>query len=190
MNYLFIISGPGGSGKDAVIDKIIKDPQLNLIKMVNHTSRLPRVGETDGVDYHFVTKDQFEKEISRNQMLEYEVMESNHHYYGTHQKEVAADLKKGNTICAKMPIGALKLKEFFGDQAVTIFIDANDAELERRLLHNDRSHEHENTKRRLDQAKTERTYKSQYDYSLMNHDGQIDETVEKVKKIVLQTIAN
>ena len=188
MYHLFIISGPGGGGKDSIIDRVLLNKELNLVKLVSHTTRNKRVGEREEKDYYFLTREEFEREIAKKQMLEYEVMESNHHYYGTHKKQLLDKLNSHNVICKKMPIGALKLAEYFPAQAVTIFIDANDLELKNRLLATDRSIEHSLINRRLEQAIHERSLKNQFQYQINNHDGDLEKTVLEVDKIIRSNI--
>ncbi len=189
MHYLFIVSGPGGVGKDTIINRLIKDHNLKLQKIISHTSRAPRQNDVDGRDYYFLTKPQFEHEIEHDQMLEYEVMEANNHYYGTQKQSTYDALKGNNIICNKMPAGALALKKHFGSQAVTIFLDADNQELEHRLLENNRSMEHTLMHRRLKQAEHERELKDRFDYCVINHDGQLDQAVSEIKQIIVNTVA-
>lgn len=186
MNKIIIISGSGGSGKDAVIDALVKDPALKLTKLVNFTSRQPRVGERDGVDYHFVSKANFEKEIALGNMLEYEVMATNGAYYGTHKPSLDKMLANGNVICKKMPIGALNLKKYFLDRAITVFIDANNDELRCRLKESTRINEVDSINARMAQAETERELKDQFDYSFSNHNGALYQTITNIRKIIQQ----
>ncbi len=184
MHRLIIISGPGGSGKDTVIEHLLKDRDLSMKKLVNYTSRHPRAGEVNGKDYHFLTREEFEREIKHGQMLEHEIMASNNHYYGTHKKTLMRELDKATIICKKMPAGSLELKKHFKHQAITIFIDADNSELEQRLLESNRSLEHATLKHRLEQAEAERKYKKQFDYNFTNHDGELDKTVQTIKSIL------
>jgi|SRR3989344_3560210 len=184
MNKLIIISGPGGSGKDAVIDALVRDHALNLTKLVNYTSRQPRVGERDKVDYHFVSKADFTNEINNGNMLEYEVMTTNGAYYGTHKPTLDKMLELSNVICKKMPIGALNLKKHFGGQAITIFIDAGNEELRKRLGESARISEIDCIDQRIAQAHTERKLKTKFDYTFWNHNGELDQTVAIIRKII------
>ncbi len=184
MHKLVIISGPGGSGKDTIIRELIKDPNLNLKRLVNHTSRPPRVGEIDGVNRHFLSKEQFEQEIQKGEMLEYEVMQANSQYYGTHKSTLMRDLETTNVICDKMPVGALELKQHFGDRAITIFVDVDDTELKSRLQEGSRIVEQSQIAARLDQATKERTYKDQYDFVITNQTGHLQEVVAQVASFI------
>ncbi len=181
---LIIISGPGGSGKDTLIAELLKNPDLHLQKLVNHTSRPKRIGEEEGRDYHFVTTAEFENRIARGQMLEYEVMAANGHYYGTDKTGVEKALEISNVICKKMPHGSLLLKQHFLNRAVTIFLDASNEELEHRLLDVSRTGEHELIAKRLQQADNERSLKSQFDHIITNHDGDLAHVIDEATKII------
>ena len=189
MNYLIVLVGPGGSGKDTILNELLKDSRLNLTKAVGHTSRHPREGERNGIDYYFVTREQFERLIKHDQMIEHEVMATNHHYYGTEKKSLLTALGSSNVICQKMANGTLKLKEYFKDQAIIIFIDTNDDELQRRLLHSNRAIEHSQIARRLKQAQGERLLKPQFDLVVTNHDGALPQVVEEITQFILQKMS-
>lgn len=190
MNYLIIISGPGGSGKDTIIYHLVKDSDLQLKKLVSHTSRTPRHGEQHGREYFFLSPAEYEHEIGQQSFLEYEIMEANRHYYGTYKKHLLEDLTKSHVICNKMPAGALRLKQFFGEQAITIFVDADNSELERRLAENNRKTEHTQIKQRLHQAEKERSLKDHFDLIITNHDGELTETIHKIQQFIRQWIVN
>jgi len=188
MNKLFIVSGPGGVGKDAIMAELIKDKTLNIARLVNCTSRNMRAGEIDGEKYRFLTRDEFEKEIGHGHMLEYEVMESNNHYYGTHKQTLLDALEQSNVISDKLIKGALELKDSLKDQAALIFIDASDEELERRLLESNRHLEHANANRRLEQGREERKSKHLYNFQVENHDGELENTIKKIRNYIKSQI--
>lgn len=184
MNHLVIISGPGGVGKDALIAKLLQNHEFHLRKLVNTTSRKPRVGEQEGIDYHFLSRAAFEHKIAQNQMLEYEVMATNGEYYGTGTRELENELMQSHVICKKMPRGALTLKTHLGTRAITIFLDASTDELKRRLQENSRIGEQNLITKRLEQAKTERALKNQFDFTIFNHDNNLARAVNEAAKII------
>jgi guanylate kinase len=186
MNHIFILSGPGGCGKDSIIKALVTDTSLNLVRGVSATSRPKRVGEEEGVNRYFLTKDEFKKAIDDKNILEYEIMESNGEYYGTPKKETAELLTKHNIIFDKMAYGATVLKEHFKENATTIFIDATDAELKRRLSDSSRAGESEIIEKRLAQGQKEREYKPHFEYCLQNHDGELKKVVSQIKQIILK----
>ena len=95
MGKLIVISGPSGVGKGTIIKRVLK--RLDNVKLsVSCTTRAPRVGEEDGVHYHFISKEEFEKMIAEEGFLEYESFFDN--YYGTPRQMVKDEIEKGNNI--------------------------------------------------------------------------------------------
>ena len=121
MSKLLIISAPSGSGKSTLIGHLMKQVD-NLHFSVSATSRAPRGTEKDGVEYYFLTPEEFRKKISNNEFLEYcEVYEDK--FYGTLKSEVDQKLKKGlNVVCDVDVIGAENIKKIYGERALSIFI--------------------------------------------------------------------
>lgn len=189
MNKIFIISGPGGCGKDSIIELLTKEKDLNLVRGVSATTRQMREGDVNGVTRYFYTKNEFEQAINHNKIIEYEIMNSNKEYYGTPKEETEKILLEHNIIFDKMASGAMVLKKYWGKRATTIFIDANDEELRRRLSQATRASEQDNIEKRMKQAVKERQYKSKYDYSFENHDGKLVETVDKIRSIISNQIS-
>ena len=117
---LIVVSGPSGCGKSTV-DNVLINERQNIIMSVSDTTRAKRDGETDGIDYNFITKEEFEKNIESNKYLEYAKVHSNK-YYGTTSNFVNKKLKEGIDVILEIDIeGARKIKEKRSD-AVFIFI--------------------------------------------------------------------
>lgn len=190
MNKIFIISGPGGCGKDSIIELLTKEKDLNLVRGVSATTRQMREGDVNGVTRYFYSKMEFEQAIKHNKIIEYEIMDSNKEYYGTPKEETERLLQKHNIIFDKMAYGAMVLKNYWGKRATTIFIDADDDELRTRLSQATRAGEKDNIERRMEQATSEREYKVKYDYSFENHDGKLEETVDKIRTIIYNQISH
>jgi guanylate kinase len=185
MNHVYILSGPGGCGKDSIIKALVADQSLNLVRGVSATSRPKRIGEIEGVNRYFYSKDKFKKAISDGNILEYEIMDSNGEFYGTPKQETNDLLDNHNIIFDKMAFGAMVLKDYFKENATTIFIDATDAELKRRLSEASRVGESDNVQRRLEQGEKEREYKPRFDHRLENHDGELNSVVDQIKQIII-----
>ena len=116
---LLVISGPSGAGKGTIC-KALVEKHKELYVSVSATTRQPRVGEIDGVNYHFTTKEQFIERIEQNDFLEYAEVYGN--YYGTPKSKVEEMLSKGIDVILEIDIqGALKVKENF-EEGVFIFI--------------------------------------------------------------------
>ena len=98
---LIVLSGPSGVGKDSVLKLILKE-RKDLRLSISYTTRLPRSGEVDGVDYHFVSKQEFEKLIDNGEMLEYATYCGN--YYGTRSFEIDKELESGNSVILEIEV--------------------------------------------------------------------------------------
>ena len=178
---LFIISGPAGSGKGTVVNSLIKNhPELSL--SVSATTRAPRAGEIDGVHYHFISKDEFEKLIEKGEVLEHTTYCEN--YYGTLKREVLKANKAGRDIILEIEVdGAMQVKKKVRG-AVTIMLTPPDAtSLEKRLRGRGMETD-EVIKWRLNRAKEEIKLIGNYDYSVVNNDGEADKCAELIYDII------
>ena len=178
---LFIISGPAGSGKGTVVNSLIKNhPELSL--SVSATTRAPRAGEINGVHYHFISKDEFEKLIEKGEVLEHTTYCEN--YYGTLKREVLKANKAGRDIILEIEVdGAMQVKKKVRG-AVTIMLTPPDAaSLEKRLR--GRGTETDDViKWRLNRAKEEIKLIGNYDYSVVNNDGEADKCAKLIYDII------
>lgn len=162
---LFVVSGPSGVGKDAVLDKLF--PRLDgVVRSVSATTRAPREGEKDGVDYHFFTREQFGEGITKDFFLEYAQYGDN--FYGTPGDKVEVQRAQGLDVILKIEVqGALDVRRLVPD-AILIFIQPPSVEeLERRLRGRGTDSE-ERIQKRLDIALTELACIPHYDYLIMN----------------------
>ena len=163
---LVIVSGPSGSGKSTVT-KIVKD-RLDIPLSISATTRKPRVGEIDGKDYFFLTKEKFEEKIKSDEFYEYANVHGN--YYGTLKEVVESNLKKGNNVILEIDVqGALVVKEKKKDAVLVFFKTENMDVLEERLRKRKTDSE-EIILTRLKNASEELKYESEYDYTIINND--------------------
>ena len=161
---LVVISGPSGCGKGTVIKELFN---LNEYKYsVSATTRSPRIGETEGLDYYFLTKEEFFKKISDGDMLEYAEYLGN--YYGTLREPVEKMLRKQyNVILEIEVVGALNIKEKFPEAIMIFLTPPTFSELERRLRERGTETE-EGINKRLEKAKNEIENICKYDYLVIN----------------------
>ncbi len=162
---LIILSGPSGSGKDTVLSELLqRNEKIQL--SVSATTRKPRHGEIDGVHYFFISKEEFEKKIENNEMLEY--AEYGDNYYGTPKGPVDSWLNAGKTVILKIEVqGAEKIRKMYPD-AVSIFILPPSMEtLEHRIRKRESEKEDEIIKR-LAIAKSELARADEYEYAVVN----------------------
>ncbi len=166
---VIIFSAPSGSGKSTVISHLMgKYPHLEL--SVSATSRAPRGGERDGVDYHFLAVEEFEKRIAAGEFVEYEQVYKGV-YYGTLRSELERIRAKGNIIAFDVDVkGGVNLKRIFGDEALSVFIKAPSVEVLRQRLMSRGTDSPEAIEERVSKAAAEMEYEPQFDRVLVNDD--------------------
>ncbi len=177
---LYVFSGPSGVGKDTVLSLLLS--RSDLTKSVSATTRAPREGETDGVDYYFVTKEQFETLIREGGMLEYTVYAGN--YYGTPKAPVEAWLSEGKDVILKIEVdGGAQIKTLMPESIGIFILPPSKEELERRLRMRGTDSE-EAVQKRLAAALNELSCAERYDYRVVNDDLDlcVDEILAILKK--------
>ena len=177
---LFVISAPSGAGKTTLLKRVMAHVQ-KLSFSVSHTTRQPRVGEKNGVDYHFTTRTTFLDMVKEGLFLEYAEVHDN--LYGTSRESVAGQLKNGMDVVLDIDVqGAAIVRSSGGLKGVHIFIAPPGlAELERRLRGRGTESE-ENIAVRLKNCKTEMQAMGEYDYLIVN--DQLDEAVDLLIAII------
>lgn len=175
---LFIVSGPSGCGKGTVLAEILK--QDNVYYSVSATTRAPRPGEINGVNYHFLSKDEFEKLIENGGMLEYANYCGN--YYGTPKKPVEDMLAEGKNVILEIEVqGALKVMEKC-PEAVSVFILPPSLKELRRRLHKRGTETEEVIEKRIGEAAGEIRKAVNYDYVMIN--GELGIAVSDLLSII------
>ena len=177
-----VISGPSGVEKDVMIDRMIESDRIGFHFTVTATTRDPRPGETDGINHHFVTVDDFVNLIAADDLLEWAQVYGN--YYGVPKKQVRDALAAGNHVILRVDVqGAKRLSEII-PEALLIFIippslDVLKSHLEKRGVDT----EVEMTKR-LAAATEEISQASLFDFTVTNEEGRLDDTVNQVVEII------
>ena len=177
---LVILSGPAGSGKDTVIAELFKT-DIDITKSVSMTTRAPRDGEVDGIDYIFVSEEDFLSAVDDGELLEYARYGIN--YYGTPKGPVDKWLDDGHIVILKIDVeGAGNIRKLYPD-AVSIFIMPPSMEILEKRLRNRGSEEEEDVLRRLRIAVREiERCKDEYDYVVINDD--LQDAVDDIKTII------
>lgn len=177
-----IISGPSGAGKSTVLKQVLRECAAPLEMSVSATTRAPRRGEVDGVDYHFLTKEEFLRRRDRDEFLEWKEVFRRGDYYGTLRATVTAGLAAGKWIVLEIDVeGALMVLESYPD-AITIFLHpVSPQELERRLRDRGTDSE-ESIQRRLEVARQEMTFIDRYRYDVVN--ATVDQAVHDICQIL------
>ncbi|MBQ4254102.1 MAG: guanylate kinase [Erysipelotrichaceae bacterium] len=168
---LIIYSGPSGVGKGTVRNLFMDDPELNLAYSISMTSRAPREGEKEGVDYYYVTKQRFEEAIENDEMLEYAQFVGN--YYGTPRKAVEELREQGKNVILEIEVdGAQQVMRKCPDALSIFLIPPSMEELERRIR--GRKTETEDViNERLERARKEMKTADKYKYVVCNDDLQL-----------------
>lgn len=181
---VIVIAGPSGSGKNAIISHILKSHR-HCARLVTATTRAMRPGEQDGVDYHFFTQERFDDEMAAGHIPEHRFVPALGTYYGIYTPDLDRHIAAGHIVFSQVDIeGARLLKERYG--ATTIFIMPESLEQFKGRL---RARNPEWTQKEFDTRMkiTEnelRSHAPQYDYRVINADGALSETVERVLEIM------
>ena len=165
-HLLMAISGPSGVGKGTLVKTIIKR-RADVVESVSCTTREPRVGEIDGREYFFISKDEFLRRIQENDFLEYDEHFGN--YYGTPKSFVEKTLKEKSVIMEIDVVGALKAKESFPECVLIMIAPPSLEELKARLIGRG-TETKEEIENRLSRLEYELSHKDMYDYVIVNDD--------------------
>jgi guanylate kinase len=184
---LIIFSAPSGSGKSTIVQWLMREhPELRLAFSISATTRAPRGTERNGVEYLFLSEDEFRDRIDKGEFLEYEEVYAGR-FYGTLKSQVERQTAKGENVVFDVDVkGGCNIKKFYGDRAMSIFVQAPSVdELRRRLIGRGTDSE-EAIRNRLAKASYEMTFAPKFDHVVVNDDLEKaeKETYELVKKFL------
>ena len=185
MQRIFIIAGPTNAGKDTIMKQLLLDKSLNLTKIITSTSRPIRNGETNGIDYYFYTKAEFEDMIAKNDFFEWALVHNE--YKGIQKKSIYENRFNERDLILQVDIqGFLKLKQSLNPQRhklVGIFImPPSMEELKRRMKIRNTETDPTDIKTRLKNAEIEIKNKDIFDYVVINDD--LTKCIDEVKNII------
>lgn len=182
---MIIVSAPSGSGKSTIVNWLMKEhPELQLYFSISCTSRAPRGEEKDGVEYFFLTPDAFKKKIANNEFLEYEEVYENR-FYGTLKAQVERQREAGQNVVFDVDVkGGVNIKNHYGDEALSLFIQPPSVEELRRRLEHRGTDTPEAIEQRLAKAGYEMTFAPQFDHVIVNDD------LEKAKQETLRVVSD
>ena len=177
---LIVISGPSGSGKNTVIRRLLERTRHPLVLSVSVTTRPPRPGERDGVDYFFVSPQEFERMKAAGEFVE--CAQYVGHWYGTPRRWLDEQLHQGRWVLLEIDVqGALQIKRQFPD-AVLIFLRTPSLEEYERRLRRRGTEDERALRERLAQATRELEFAQHYDYEVVNDD--VDRAVDQIETIL------
>ena len=179
---LVILSGVSGAGKDTIKKELIKRME-DVISLPSFTSRKPREGEEEGVQYHFITEEQFKEKIKENEFYEYDLHHEN--YYGTSRKLMNEKIASGKIIVKDIEVnGTENLIKLLSKETklVTIFLKVEKEELKRRLIFRGDNLSEEELELRLGRLEYEESKIKIYDYVIKNDD--FEKTVNIIQTII------
>lgn len=182
---LIIFSAPSGSGKSTLVQWLMREhPELKLAFSVSCTSRAPRGTEQNGVEYFFLTPEEFRRKIQNNEFLEYEEVYEDR-FYGTLKSQVEEQTQRGENVVFDIDVkGGCNLKQYYGARALSIFVQAPSVEeLEKRLRGRNTDTE-EAIKGRLAKASYEMTFAPKFDHVVVNDD------LERAKEETFRVVRN
>ena len=177
-----VVSGPSGAGKTSVMQRVYRCCPVPLVRSVSATTRPPRPGEVDGIDYHFLSAEAFASRRKRGEFLECFEVFTQGHWYGTLRSTVATGLNAGKWVVLEIDVqGAAVVMQQYAD-AVTLFLQPSSlGELERRLRGRGTESE-EAIRRRLATAQRELASAERYRYRVINDD--MDQAVRQISDIL------
>ena len=179
LKKLIIITGPSGVGKGTFVKELL-NRNKDIWLSISATTRNPRVGEKDGLNYYFISEERFKDMIDKKDFLEWAQFAGN--YYGTPLSTVNEKIEKGFIVLLEIEVeGAKQIKEKFPEALSIFLLPPSKAELEKRIR-NRGTEKEEAIDRRLSRANYEIASSNEFDFVLTNHD--VDETVKGVFKII------
>ena len=168
---LIIVSAPSGTGKSTIIGWLMREhPELNLAFSISCTSRAPRGTEQDGVEYFFLTPEEFRERIENDEFLEYEEVYEGR-FYGTLKAQVERQLEAGQNVVFDVDVkGGVNIKKYYGDEALSVFIKPPSIAELRRRLEGRGTDAPEVIDQRIARAEFELTFVDKFDTIVVNDD--------------------
>lgn len=167
---LIIFSAPSGSGKSTIIGRLMQHPELHLAFSISCTSRAPRGTERDGVEYFFLSPEEFRQRIAADEFLEYEEVYKDR-FYGTLKSQVETQSARGENVVFDVDVkGGCRIKEYYGDRALSVFIQPPSVDELRRRLEGRGTDAPEVIEDRLARAAYELTFAPRFDKVVINDD--------------------
>lgn len=183
---IIIISAPSGCGKSTIINAILAEGEIDMQFSVSATNRQPREGEINGINYHFLSDEEFLKAIKEDAFVEYEEVYPGR-FYGTLKSEIARICSSGHNVILDIDVkGGMNVKSLYGKDAISIFILPPSVEELRRRLEGRGTDSAEVIEQRVGKAEFEISFADKYDCRVVNDD--LNTAIVQTKNIIKQFI--
>lgn len=185
---MLIVSAPSGSGKSTIVQWLMQEhPELKLYFSISCTSRAPRGTERNGVEYFFLTPKEFKDKIAKNEFLEYEEVYENR-FYGTLKQQVERQREAGQNVVFDVDVkGGINIKKYYGNEALSLFIQPPSVEELRKRLVGRGTDTAEAIEQRLAKAEYEMTFAPQFDKIIVNDD--LETAKQETLRVVMDFLA-
>jgi len=181
-NKIIIIAAPSGAGKTSIVKYLLKQMPEQLAFSISCTTRSPRAGETDGVEYYFTSVEDFENKIAKSELAEWEMVYFGK-YYGTPVSELERIWEMGKTPLLDIDVkGGLNVRKRFPDSSLALFIQPPSLEELSRRLHARGTETPESLDARINKATYEMSYKGEFDHIILNAD--LDQACAETEQLV------
>lgn len=179
---IIVVSAPSGCGKSTIINSILDSGEPALRFSVSATNRRPRPGEVDGVNYHFMTTEEFRDAIAEDKFVEWEEVYPGR-FYGTLKSEIERIVDKGGDVILDIDVkGGLNVKKLYGDRVKTIFFMPPSIEELRRRLEGRGTDAPEIINERVNKAEYEISFADQFDERIVN--DHLDKAIERTREVI------
>lgn len=182
MPSLFVLSGPSGAGKDAVLQKL-KDSGLSFYHAITLTTRPQRDGEKDGLDYYFTSEANFKDMMERGELLEWAKVYGN--WYGVPGQPIVQALERGQDVIVKVDVQGAKTIRVRRPEAVLVFLTTASTEEQERRLKSRSTESGADLQLRLTTFNEEIKHLPLFDYIVVNRQGELDATVSQIAAIIV-----
>lgn len=179
---LIVVSAPSGTGKSTIISYLMPKKELNLHFSISATSRAPRGEEKNGVEYFFLTPDEFRAKIANDEFVEYEEVYTDK-FYGTLKAQIDKQISEGENVVLDVDVhGAMNIKNVYGDKALTLFFRPPSIDELRRRLESRGTDAQDVIEKRLARAEYELSYEGKFEKVVVNDD--LDKAKKEAEAIV------